>query len=79
MFKIADDPRATQIGRFLRRYSVDELPQLAGSFPSATPTASVGRGPPVPHEKEDQHVSDWGRSRLNLKPGITGPWQVLGT
>ena len=74
MFKIADDPRTTRVGRFLRRYSVDELPQLANVLIGHM--SLVGPRPLI--LEEDQHVSDWGRSRLNLKPGITGPWQVLG-
>jgi exopolysaccharide biosynthesis polyprenyl glycosylphosphotransferase len=74
MFKIADDPRVTRIGRFLRRYSLDELPQLINVVKGEM--SLVGPRPLI--LEEDQHVAEWGRNRLNLKPGITGPWQVLG-
>ena len=74
MFKVPNDPRTTRIGQLLRRYSLDELPQL---FNVLTGEMSlVGPRPLIPDE--DQHVTSWGRRRLDLKPGITGPWQVLG-
>ena len=74
MFKIPDDPRSTRVGRFLRRHSLDELPQL---FNVVTGEMSlVGPRPLI--LDEDRHVEDWARKRLNLKPGMTGPWQVLG-
>jgi exopolysaccharide biosynthesis polyprenyl glycosylphosphotransferase len=74
MFKIPDDPRVTRIGRLLRRVSLDELPQL---FNVLCGTMSlVGPRPLIP--SEDEHVENWGRSRLDLKPGMTGLWQVLG-
>jgi exopolysaccharide biosynthesis polyprenyl glycosylphosphotransferase len=74
MFKIPDDPRSTRIGRFLRCHSLDELPQL---FNVVTGEMSlVGPRPLI--LDEDRHVEDWARKRLNLKPGMTGPWQVLG-
>ena len=74
MFKIADDPRVTRVGRFLRRYSLDELPQLINIVKGEM--SLVGPRPLI--LEEDQHVVAWRRRRLNLKPGITGLWQVLG-
>jgi exopolysaccharide biosynthesis polyprenyl glycosylphosphotransferase len=74
MFKVPGDPRTTRIGRVLRRYSLDELPQLFNVLVGAM--SLVGPRPLIPDE--DQHVKAWGRRRLDLKPGITGPWQVLG-
>jgi lipopolysaccharide/colanic/teichoic acid biosynthesis glycosyltransferase len=74
MFKIADDPRVTSVGRFLRRYSLDELPQLLNVVRGEM--TLVGPRPLI--LEEDQHVREWARKRLDLKPGITGPWQTLG-
>jgi exopolysaccharide biosynthesis polyprenyl glycosylphosphotransferase len=74
MFKIPRDPRVTPFGAFLRRYSLDELPQLINVVRGEM--SLVGPRPLVPEEA--QHVSDWARKRLALKPGITGLWQVLG-
>jgi exopolysaccharide biosynthesis polyprenyl glycosylphosphotransferase len=74
MFKIAEDPRVTRVGRFLRRFSLDELPQLWNVVRGEM--SLVGPRPLI--LDEDQYVDHWGRQRLNLKPGITGPWQVLG-
>jgi exopolysaccharide biosynthesis polyprenyl glycosylphosphotransferase len=74
MFKIANDPRMTRVGRFLRRYALDELPQLINVFVGEM--SLVGPRPLI--LVEDEHVSEWARKRLNLKPGITGLWQVLG-
>lgn len=74
MFKLQDDPRITRIGRFLRRYSLDELPQLfnvlAGSM------SLVGPRPPLQAEVEayEHHA----RRRLLVTPGLTGLWQVSG-
>jgi exopolysaccharide biosynthesis polyprenyl glycosylphosphotransferase len=74
MFKIPNDPRITRFGAFLRRSSLDELPQL---FNVLTGKMSlVGPRPLI--LDEDRHIADWGRQRLDLKPGVTGPWQVLG-
>jgi exopolysaccharide biosynthesis polyprenyl glycosylphosphotransferase len=74
LFKIRDDPRQTRVGGFLRRYSLDELPQLfnvlAGSM------SLVGPRPPLPEE-----VSKYGRDaerKFLVKPGLTGLWQVNG-
>ena len=74
MFKIVDDPRATRVGRWLRRFSLDELPQLLNVV--AGDMSLVGPRPLI--LEEDEHVRDWARRRLMLKPGCTGPWQVLG-
>ena len=74
MFKIVDDPRVTPVGRILRRYSLDELPQLVNVVKGEM--SLVGPRPLI--LEEDQHVTSWARSRLDIKPGITGPWQVLG-
>ena len=74
MFKIAGDPRVTRIGRFLRRYSLDELPQLINVLKGEM--TLVGPRPLI--LDEDQHVGGWARKRLDLKPGMTGLWQVLG-
>lgn len=74
MFKIANDPRVTRVGRFLRRTSLDELPQLFNVLRGEM--SFVGPRPLI--LSEDQHVQDWARKRLDLKPGITGLWQVLG-
>jgi exopolysaccharide biosynthesis polyprenyl glycosylphosphotransferase len=74
MFKIPDDPRVTPIGRLLRRYSLDELPQLLNVL--VGDMSLVGPRPLI--LDEDQHVGGWARRRLHLKPGITGLWQVLG-
>jgi exopolysaccharide biosynthesis polyprenyl glycosylphosphotransferase len=74
MFKIPDDPRVTRVGRFLRRWRIDELPQLLNVLFGQM--SLVGPRPLI--LDEDQHVSSWARRRLDLKPGITGLWQVLG-
>ena len=74
MFKIPHDPRITGVGAFLRRYSLDELPQLINVLRGEM--SLVGPRPLI--LDEDAHVHEWARERLNLKPGITGPWQVLG-
>ena len=74
MFKISDDPRVTRVGRFLRRFSLDELPQLWNVLRGEM--SLVGPRPLVP--SEDDHVIGYHRERLDLTPGLTGPWQVLG-
>jgi len=73
MFKVPDDPRVTRLGRFLRRWRLDELPQLLNVFSGSM--SIVGPRPLI--LDEDQHVANWARRRLDLKPGITGPWQGL--
>jgi lipopolysaccharide/colanic/teichoic acid biosynthesis glycosyltransferase len=74
MFKLSDDPRVTRVGRFLRRTSLDELPQLFNVFRGEM--SLVGPRPLV--TDEDAQVVGLDRSRLHLTPGMTGPWQVLG-
>ena len=74
MFKIADDPRVTRVGRLLRRFSIDELPQLWNVLRGEM--SLVGPRPLIPAENDQ--VIGWHRSRLDLTPGLTGPWQVMG-
>jgi exopolysaccharide biosynthesis polyprenyl glycosylphosphotransferase len=74
MFKILGDPRITKLGHILRRYSLDELPQLVNVLRGEM--TLVGPRPLI--LEEDLHVPEWARRRLELKPGITGLWQVLG-
>jgi exopolysaccharide biosynthesis polyprenyl glycosylphosphotransferase len=74
-FKIADDPRITPIGRLLRRMSIDELPQLINVLRGEM--SLVGPRPLVP--EEDRNITGWQRRRLDMNPGITGVWQVLGS
>jgi exopolysaccharide biosynthesis polyprenyl glycosylphosphotransferase len=74
MFKIPDDPRITSVGAVLRKYSIDELPQLINVLRGEM--SLVGPRPLIPHEH--QYVNDWGLRRLDLTPGLTGLWQVFG-
>jgi exopolysaccharide biosynthesis polyprenyl glycosylphosphotransferase len=74
MFKIDGDPRVTRVGRFLRGYAIDELPQLINVLKGEM--SLVGPRPLI--ADEDRYVADWARKRLDLRPGITGLWQVLG-
>jgi lipopolysaccharide/colanic/teichoic acid biosynthesis glycosyltransferase len=74
MFKVPADPRVTRVGRFLRRFSLDELPQLVNVLKGEM--SLVGPRPLV--LDEDEFVSAWARRRLSLRPGMTGMWQVLG-
>lgn len=73
-FKIADDPRTTSIGRFLRRTSLDEFPQLYNVLRGDM--SIVGPRPPLPEEV--QQYERWQRRRLSMKPGLTCLWQVNG-
>ncbi len=75
LFKIADDPRITRVGRPLRMTSLDELPQLWNV--ARGDMSLVGPRPLV--EDEDAKVVGWFRHRLRLQPGMTGHWQVLGS
>jgi exopolysaccharide biosynthesis polyprenyl glycosylphosphotransferase len=74
LFKIALDPRVTRMGRLLRRSALDELPQLINIVMGEM--SLVGPRPLV--VDEDQRVEGWHRRRLELMPGMTGPWQILG-
>jgi exopolysaccharide biosynthesis polyprenyl glycosylphosphotransferase len=74
LFKIAADPRVTRVGRLLRRTALDELPQLFNVV--AGEMSLVGPRPLV--IEEDQKIEGWHRRRLELMPGMTGPWQILG-
>ena len=74
-FKIANDPRITRVGRLLRRTNLDELPQLLNVLRGEM--SLVGPRPLIP--QEDKRVVGWHRRRLELTPGITGHWQVLGS
>ncbi len=73
-FKAKRDPRATPLGRWLRRWSLDELPQLVNVLKGEM--SLVGPRPPIPAEVE--RYERWQRRRLSMKPGITGLWQVSG-
>jgi exopolysaccharide biosynthesis polyprenyl glycosylphosphotransferase len=73
-FKIDNDPRITKIGRFLRRTSLDELPQFWNVLKGEM--SLVGTRPPTPDEVERYEVPEW--QRLDVKPGMTGEWQVNG-
>jgi len=74
MFKMTNDPRVTKVGAFLRKTSLDELPQfwnvLVGEM------SLVGTRPPTPAEVTE--YENWHRRRISIKPGITGNWQVSG-
>ena len=74
VFKLVDDPRVTGVGRRLRRYSLDELPQLWNVL--IGDMSLVGPRPPLPYEVAA--YQPWHRRRLEVKPGITGVWQVDG-
>ena len=74
MFKIRDDPRVTPIGRFIRRYSLDELPQFVNVVKGEM--SVVGPRPPLPSEVADYEGEV--HRRLLVKPGMTGLWQIGG-
>jgi exopolysaccharide biosynthesis polyprenyl glycosylphosphotransferase len=75
LFKIDDDPRVTRVGRFLRKTSLDELPQLLNVWRGDM--SLVGPRPLV--LDEDAQVAGFDRARLALTPGMTGHWQILGS
>lgn len=72
--KVKDDPRVTRLGKRLRRSSFDELPQLLNVLKGDM--SIVGPRPPIAYEVEEYDI--WHRKRLDMKPGITGLWQVSG-
>ncbi len=73
-FKLHDDPRVTRVGRFLRKTSLDELPQLLHVLTGEM--SLVGPRPPFPEEVE--HYEPWMRRRLETRPGLTCLWQIRG-
>lgn len=74
LFKMKDDPRVTPIGKFLRRTSLDEIPQLFNVIKGDM--SLVGPRPPLP--REVAQYEEWQKERLEMKPGLTGLWQVRG-
>ncbi len=72
MFKMHDDPRVTKTGRFIRKYSIDELPQLLNVLLGQM--SLVGPRPPLPREVAE--YTDYDKQRLTVKPGCTGLWQA---
>ncbi len=74
IFKMKNDPRVTKVGRFIRRFSIDELPQLVNVLKGDM--SLVGPRPPLPREVKEYSLED--RKRLHVKPGITGLWQIKG-
>jgi len=74
MFKLRDDPRITRVGRWMRRFSLDELPQLLNVIKGDM--SLVGPRPPLPEEVA--RYEDWHFDRLEVPPGITGLWQISG-
>ena len=75
VFKLVNDPRITSVGNFLRKSSLDELPQFWNVLRGEM--SLVGPRPPIPYEVA--RYKSWHRRRvLEAKPGITGPWQVTG-
>lgn len=72
--KITDDPRITPVGKFLRRFSLDELPQLINVLKGEM--SLVGPRPCLPYEYEQ--YEEWYKKRVSVRPGITGVWQVTG-
>lgn len=74
LFKMRNDPRQTTVGRFLRRYSLDELPQLYNVLRGEM--SWIGPRPNLPYEVEK--YEEWHKKRLSVSPGLTGLWQVSG-
>ncbi len=74
MFKMANDPRVTRVGRFIRKFSIDELPQFINVFKGEM--SLVGTRPPTTSEVKQYDLSHF--KRISFKPGITGLWQISG-
>jgi lipopolysaccharide/colanic/teichoic acid biosynthesis glycosyltransferase len=74
LFKVTNDPRITKLGRFLRKYSMDELPQLFNVLRGNM--SIVGPRPPIASEVREYKLNHL--RRLDVTPGITGLWQVVG-
>lgn len=74
MFKMKDDPRVTKVGKFIRKTSIDEIPQLINVIKGEM--SLVGPRPSLP--KEVEKFESWMLDRLNVKPGLTCYWQVSG-
>ena len=74
LYKLDNDPRVTRLGRFIRKTSIDELPQFLNVLRGEM--TLVGPRPPLLYEVERYSSNDW--LRLSGKPGLTGPWQVYG-
>jgi exopolysaccharide biosynthesis polyprenyl glycosylphosphotransferase len=74
LFKMRHDPRLTRVGRFIRKFSMDELPQLINVLRGDM--SLVGPRPPIPPEVEQ--YEEWHKKRLAVSPGMTGLWQVSG-
>ncbi|MEX0754574.1 MAG: sugar transferase [Actinomycetota bacterium] len=74
LFKLKDDPRVTRVGKWLRKWSLDELPQLVNVLRGEM--SMVGPRPPLPEEVSE--YEDWQFDRLEVQPGVTGLWQVSG-
>ena len=74
LFKMSDDPRMTRVGKFIRRTSLDEIPQLINVLKGEM--SLVGPRPPLPREVEK--YEEWHLRRLEVSPGLTGLWQVSG-
>jgi lipopolysaccharide/colanic/teichoic acid biosynthesis glycosyltransferase len=73
-FKLKNDPRRTRVGSFIRRTSLDEIPQLLNVIRGDM--SLIGPRPPLPSEFE--RYEDWEKARLEMPPGVTGLWQVRG-
>ena len=74
MFKMDDDPRITKVGKFIRKYSIDELPQFWNVVKGDM--SIIGTRPPTVDEFE--HYESRHKRRLSMRPGISGMWQVSG-